>query len=196
MNTVFIDVDTQYDFVAPAGALYSAGAESVIASIAQLTKYAAAKGIPIVSTVDAHLENDPEFRAWKPHCIVDTGGQQKVVGTILDKPYVLPLNADALDSDAARAARQIVVEKRHIDCFTNPNLEPLLQLLGPSQFVVYGVVTEVCVLKAAEGLLKRGHPVQIVTDAVCPFSSKHGEQALDLLVKRGAALTTLATVVS
>ena len=42
MSTVFIDVDTQLDFLFPSGALYVPGAERLIPTLAHLTRYAAA----------------------------------------------------------------------------------------------------------------------------------------------------------
>ena len=66
MKTAFLDVDSQLDFVNPSGALYVPGAERVVPAIARLNAYAAAKRIPLISTVDAHAENDVEFAAWPP----------------------------------------------------------------------------------------------------------------------------------
>ncbi len=45
-------------------------------------------------------------------------------------------------------------------------MDPLLARLHADRYVVYGVVTEICVRFAAFGLLKTGKPVEIVTDAV------------------------------
>src|ERR1700761_5099828 len=89
MKTVFFDVDTQLDFLYPAGALYVPGAETIVKTLAELTNYAATNGIQIVSTMDAHAEDDPEFRTWKPHCVVATTGQHKAAVTLLSKRTVL-----------------------------------------------------------------------------------------------------------
>ena len=40
MKPLFVDVDTQNDFVLPAGALYAPGAEHVIPAVAKLNRYA------------------------------------------------------------------------------------------------------------------------------------------------------------
>ena len=40
MKTVFFDVDTQIDFLYPAGALYVPGAEKVVEQIAALNRFA------------------------------------------------------------------------------------------------------------------------------------------------------------
>ena len=58
MKTVFVDVDTQIDFLFPAGALYVPGAERLLPAIARLNHFAAAQGIPLISTTDAHREDD------------------------------------------------------------------------------------------------------------------------------------------
>ena len=90
MKTVFFDVDTQVDFVFPAGALYAPGAEKILPTVAKLNHYAAAHRIPLVSTMDAHSENDLEFRDWPHHCVVDTLGQRKPAATLLERRLVVP----------------------------------------------------------------------------------------------------------
>ena len=80
---MFVDVDTQLGFVFLAGALYVPGAEQIVPRIVALNQFAAANNIQVISTADAHGENDPEFASWRPHCVVDTFGQAKVSGTVL-----------------------------------------------------------------------------------------------------------------
>ena len=46
------------------------------------------------------------------------------------------------------------------------NLADLLERFAAERYVVYGVVTEICVKLAAFGLLKTGKRVELVTDAV------------------------------
>ena len=47
------------------------------ANVARLNRYAGANGIPVISDMDAHSENDPEFRDWPSHCVAGTFGQMK-----------------------------------------------------------------------------------------------------------------------
>jgi nicotinamidase/pyrazinamidase len=190
MNTVFIDVDTQLDFATPAGALYAPGAEALAQKWSALARYAAGQGIKLISTMDAHTENDQEFTVWKPHCIAGTAGQAKLAGTLLDQRYVLSTRPGCLDPRLVHGAPQIVVEKQTVDVFTNPNLMPLLQEIGPSRFVVYGLVTEVCVLYIARRLIQEGYEAELVTDAICPFSDEAGENAVQELAALGAKLIT------
>ena len=185
MKTIFFDIDSQLDFLYPAGALYVPGAERVVPVIARLNRYAAAHGIPVVSTTDAHPENDPEFQAWPPHCIAGTTGQHKVEATLLENRVVVP-NADCVP--ALDGAQQIVVEKQHVNAFTVPNFTHIVEHLAADRFVIYGVVTEVCVLFAARGLLKYGKPLTIVSDAVAAFNTEASVRALAEICAAGGTL--------
>jgi nicotinamidase/pyrazinamidase len=109
---------------------------------------------------------------------------------LLEKRYTLAADADALDPASVRSAQQIIVEKQNVDCFQNPNFSMLLELLGPARFLVYGLVTEVCVLYAARGLLKTGYEVELVEDAIWPFSAAAGQKAIAELSANGAGRTT------
>jgi nicotinamidase/pyrazinamidase len=191
MRTVFFDIDTQLDFVSPAGALYAPGAERVIAAVAQLNRHAASSGIVLISTTDAHAENDAEFVQWPPHCVAGTLGQHKPYATLIEKSVVVP-NRDDL-ADTAGAA-QIVVEKQTVDVFETRTIAPLLERLQADYFVVYGVVTEVCVWHAARGLLRYKKPVTIVTDAVQALRQDAGERALAELQAAGVMLATVSEV--
>ena len=196
MRTVFFDVDTQIDFLFPAGALYVPDAEDIVDHLAGLTRFAAAHGLQIISTTDAHAENDREFGSWKPHCVVGTVGQAKASVTLLPQALVVPSAEMPLENLKANAqtAPQIIIEKQSIDCFTSPNLHPLLQILKPERYVVYGVATEVCVGKSVFGLLKTGARVELVTDATRSLDPKQEQQTFADFQTAGGVLTTLAAV--
>jgi nicotinamidase/pyrazinamidase len=187
MTTVFLDVDTQLDFLYPAGALYVQGAESIVPQVAALNRYAAEHGIPVISTVDAHTENDPEFRNWPPHCVAGTAGQHKPAATLLEPRTTIPNSLQHFD---VASARQILLEKQSLDCFTNPNLPALLDQLSVESCVVYGVVTEICVRNAALGLLRSGRQVTLVTDAVRSLDDAKCAQFFQEFAAAGGQLTT------
>jgi len=188
MRTVFVDIDTQNDFMLPAGALYVPGAEQLIATIARLNRYAAGQRIPLISTADAHAENDVEFRVWPPHCVAGTIGQQRQQELLLSKRATVPSRAGWVFQEA----EQYIVEKQALDCFTNANLAGLLDRLGAERCVVYGVVTEYCVKCAAAGLLKLGKRVEVVTDAIRTLNQATGEATLAELRAQGAELVQAA----
>lgn len=195
-KAVFFDVDTQLDFLYPAGSLYVPGAEKITHSLATLTRYAAANRVKIISTADAHTEDDPEFKTWKPHCIVGTVGQQKASVTLTNQALVLRTDEGALDEIRSNIedTPQIIVEKQKLDVFTNPNLRPLLEALNPSRYVLYGVVTELCVRCAALGLLETGAQVQLVTDAIKSLTESDERDFITHFQAQGGLLTTVSKV--
>jgi nicotinamidase/pyrazinamidase len=190
-DTVFFDVDTQIDFLYPAGALYVPGAEKIVDAIARLNGYAAGHGIVVISTLDAHAEDDPEFRNWPPHCVVETAGQQKPAATLLEKRVVVPRASRETDLSGVQ---QILLEKQALDCFTNKNLSRILASLGAERYVVYGVVTEICVKCAAWGLLRTGQRVELVTDAVRSLDDRAAEEMLRAFTAQGGVPTTVDAV--
>lgn len=187
MRTIFVDVDTQLDFVSPAGALYVPGAEELYPAFSKLTQFAIANQVQILSTADAHGEDDPEFETWKPHCVVGTVGQQKCPVTLaIPQPSVL----SSRSRSTAAPAQQIIVEKQFYDCFTNPNLMPLITSLDADRFVVYGVVSEICVRSAIFGLLRMGGKVELVTDAIRHLDLSAYQAMLQQFEAEGGVLTT------
>ena len=189
MKTVFFDVDTQIDFLYPAGALYVPGAEEVVDRIAALNRFASEQGMVVISTMDAHSADDPEFQNWPPHCVAGTTGQQKPAATLLERRIVVP---NAVGAMALEGAQQILLEKQALDCFTNVNLADILRLLGADRYVVYGVVTEICVKCAVEGLLKTGKRVELVTDAVRSLNDAAAAVMTAAFLAAGGVLTTVS----
>jgi nicotinamidase/pyrazinamidase len=187
MKTVFFDIDTQNDFLYPEGALYVPGAETIVERVATLNHH----GELVVSTMDAHTENDPEFQTFPRHCVAGTEGQQKPASTLLEKRLIVP---NAPCEIEIGEARQILLEKQKLDCFTNVNLPALLDRLRADRYVVYGVVTEICVRHAAFGLLKTGRRVELVTEAVRSLNDEAGAKTLAEFVHAGGVLTSVAKV--
>ena len=186
MKTVFVDVDTQLDFLYPAGALYVPGAERIVPAVEGLNRYAAANGIPVLSTTDAHTEDDPEFRDWPPHCVAGTAGQHKPAPTLLERRVVVP-NRDGAVSIAA--AQQIVLEKQTIDAFQTRSIRAVLEALAADRFVIYGVVTEICVSAIARGLLGTGKSVTLVTGATQSMNGEKAAQAIEEIRSLGGMVS-------
>jgi len=188
MKKAFFDIDTQIDFLYPAGALYAPGAERIIDPVSRLNRFAADSGIPLVSSMCAHPENAEEFKVWPPHCVVGTFGQQKPAVTLMKKRVVIPNTVTELNIEGAQ---QIVVEKNDLDLFSNPNIAALMDKIGADEFYVYGAFTEYCVKCAASGLLKHGRKVFLVSDAIAAVDEAKGREATERLLASGAALVTL-----
>ncbi len=186
---ILIDEDTQVDFLLPAGALYVPGAERLLPVYEKIFREVRERGVPVLSSVDAHAENDPEFAQWPPHCVKGTLGQQKAPCTLLPERKVVENRPGArLDPQA----QQMIVEKQTLDVFSNPNWERLLALHPDDECAVIGVATDYCVRHVIEGLLARGRKVAIVTDAIAGIDAAASQRVLDSAVARGARLTTSA----
>jgi nicotinamidase/pyrazinamidase len=185
MRTVFFDIDTQIDFMFPAGALYVPGAERILPAIERLNRFAVEHGIAVVSTTSAHSENDDEFNAWPAHSVAGTTGQLKPCSTLVGKTAVIPSVPGNVEIGGAQ---QIILEKSKLDLFTNPNIGQLLDKLQADHYVVYGVVTEYCVKCAVMGLLATGKPVTLITDAIETLDRAASEAMLDAFTKQGGVL--------
>ena len=186
MKTVFFDIDTQIDFMYPAGALYVPGAGRILPNVERLNLCAP----QLVSTMCAHAEDDEEFRQWPPHCVVGTTGQLKPAATMLPKTQVIPNLPVQLDVEAP----QIILEKQKLDLFTNPNIHRLLEALAADSYIVYGVVTEYCVKCAAMGLLATGKPVSLVTDAIQTLDPAASDAMIAAFTAAGGRLVSTGEI--
>jgi nicotinamidase/pyrazinamidase len=202
---IFWDVDTQVDFIDPAGKLYVPGAESLLPNLECLTRHARSQGICIVASMDEHVPDDEEisdhadFRSTFPaHCMRGTPGQAQVPATRAVEPVVIenrPYTAATLRR-LVSGRREVVLRKNRFDVFTQPNTSLLLEIVQPRRIVVYGVALDVCVYHAVEGFLSRGDiKVTVVRDAVCALDLARGEQMLSKWVKRGVEVVGTAGVV-
>ncbi|HXQ25453.1 MAG TPA: isochorismatase family cysteine hydrolase [Candidatus Acidoferrales bacterium] len=188
---VFWEVDAQADFMLPGGKLYVPGAEKIIPNIRRLVTAATEAGAFLVSSGDAHPENDPEFRRFPPHCLRGSPGARIVPEGLTGDFLTIPNDASQKLPEDVLGRAQVVLEKQTLDVFDNPHASELVERLGSgAEYVVFGVVTEYCVQCAAEGLLERGRKVSIVKDAIETLMPEDGRRALDELRALGAQLIT------
>ena len=169
-DTLFVDVDTQVDFVEPDGALYVPGAELLKPAFARLVALARAHARPLVASSDAHPEDDPEFATFPPHCLAGTPGQRRVAET--EPPRARVIAADG--TERGGEGDTIVLEKVAFDLFTNPAAEAALAASGARTAIVFGVALDYCVRAAALGLRARGYETVLVRDATAPVTAEGG----------------------
>jgi nicotinamidase/pyrazinamidase len=188
---VLWEVDAQADFMLPGGKLYVPGAEKIIPNIARLIETGTETGTLIVSTADAHIQNDPEFQRFPPHCIAGTPGAE-IIPEGLAKGFRIIRNEASreLPKDVLNSP-QVILEKQTLDVFDNPKAAALVERLpADAEYIIFGVATDYCVQIAAKGLLDRRRKVSIVTDAIEALSPEAGRQSLDELQSHGARLIT------
>lgn len=188
-KTVFWEVDAQADFMLPGGKLYVRGAEKIIPHIERLVSAAVEAGALLVSSADSHLEDDPEFKTFPPHCLRGTPGA-RIISEGLARNFCIIPNDDSLQLPKhVLSFPQVIFEKQTLDVFDNPHASALVERLSrDAEYVVFGVVTEFCVRCAAKGLLERGRKVAIVRDAIETLEPGAGRRALDELQALGARL--------
>ena len=191
---VFVDIDTQVDFLDPAGALFVPGSDEIVPQLDRLTQFARGRQIPILATADAHAPDDPELLTFPPHCMAGSRGQERIAATAW--PGSIILDDDAPVPEAVPP--HLTVHKHQYDFFTHPRSGELisLYLAGQPVFVVYGVATDYCVKAAVEGLLSRGGRVALVVDAIRAIDAQAEEQILSRFADQGVLLTVTGVVCS
>jgi nicotinamidase/pyrazinamidase len=192
---VFVDVDTQRDFLEPAGALFVPGSEGILENLARLTDFARRYAIPVLATACAHTADDvEEIAQFGPHCMAGTPGQTRTAATAWPGGLVLG-PAGRWEVGVATGANtlpaHLTLEKRAYDVFSHPEADRVVARYNHDRptFVVYGVATDCCVKVAALGLLRRGCKVAVVVDAVRAIDTDHEAEVLAELTAAGALLT-------
>jgi nicotinamidase/pyrazinamidase len=155
------------------GAFYVPDAELIKPNLKLLTDFALARSIPIIGSLDAHTENDPEFKIFPRHCVKGTAGQRKIPET---------------------RGRGKYFEKQSCDVFTNPEFEAYIRYQGVKEAVVYGVATDFCVKAAVLGMQQRGIECYVVEDAIKGVFPESTKKALEEMARAGAKLVTTKQV--
>ena len=188
---IFWEVDVQRDFMLPGGNLYVPGAEKLLPNIRRLADAARQGRVFLVSHGCFHAPDDPEFKAFPPHCVKGTKGAELVPEALTNKVLRVPNEETAkLPSDLS-GYEQVLLEKQTLNIFESRHADELLDRLGEeAEFVVFGVVTEYCVSFAAKGLLQRGRRVALVQDAIETLNRDQGNATIADLERLGARLTT------
>ncbi len=191
---VFLDIDTQRDFLEPSGALYVPGSREILPNLDRLARFARSQGIPVVATACAHTADDPELNQFPPHCMIGTDGQRRVPQT--DDPNSVVLGpAEEL---AGILPPHLTLQKREFDVFSRPDADDLFARFNKSAptFVVYGVATDYCVRVAVEGLLARDCHVALVADAVRAIDPAKEAELMTDWAHRGVLLTMTEVICS
>jgi nicotinamidase/pyrazinamidase len=189
---LFVDIDTQRDFLEPSGALYVPGSTEIVPNLARLTEFARTHHIAILATACAHFPDDPELKQFPTHCIAGTPGQERVAATTCPDSVVL----DGEERLAGELPRHLTLLKRELDVFSRLDADDLVARYNRDHptFVVYGVATDYCVRAAVDGLLDRKIRVAIVADAVRAIDPAVEAELLSDWARRGVLLTVTDVV--
>jgi nicotinamidase/pyrazinamidase len=204
-RAILWDVDTQVDFMLPDGKLYVPGAEETVPAMQRLVAAARAAGVVHVASADDHELTDPEIsdepdftNTYPPHCLRGTRGAQKIPETEQVDP--LPLSQipfpPGLMPGLVKGRREILILKKNFNVFSNPNTHALVNVLDPSEIIVFGVATDVCDDAAIRGFLERGRRVRFVEDAARGLDEERVQACTAAWREAGVKFTTTDDVVS
>lgn len=156
---ILVDVDTQFDFVDPSGALHVPASSTVSRAIADALAEAVSGGVPILGSVDSHAYDAWEFAEnggpFPSHCVKGTRGWLRIEPQLPARIRFVPMQALAegqvvnlvgeatkgegprrLDAAAlageARDGVGVYFEKEVYSLFSNPAAEPVVTALVDS----------------------------------------------------------------
>ena len=191
---IFLDIDTQRDFMLPDGALYVEGAEGLIPQIERLTRFAVEHDIIIVSSFDAHEPNDPEFKEFPPHCVKGTPGQENIPESLCANRIVVGIDTE--EPPELVSASQIIIEKQTLNFFDNPRTHEVLDLLEPDKIYIYSVATDYCIKIVALEALAHGYNIAIIKDAIMGIEKEAAQKALAEIQHLGGKLINTEDILS
>ena len=159
MRRIVVDVDTQFDFVDPGGALYVPADDGTRQAIGTMLTQAVAAGDPVIGSVDSHAWDAWEFSdnggPFPAHCVKGQAGWLRVFPQLPPRTRLVPmqpladgavtnlvgerakgegsrtLTAAALAHEA-RSGVGIYFEKEVYSLFDNPAAEPVVAALVQS----------------------------------------------------------------
>lgn len=185
---VFIDVDTQRDFIYPQGAAYFRQAGQIAPRLARLFRQARCEGYIVLSTTMCLRckGSDPN-----DSCIEGTNGQKKPAYTLLTRRAKFGTNGNTdLPTRTLRQAQQLIFEKRGVNPFDHPKFDRLISQMQAREYVVFGVATEQAVKSTVLGLLARGKQVKLVVDATASCNNRQAQMALRQMMAKGVRMVT------
>ena len=198
-DTVFWDVDTQFDFMRTEGRLYVPGAETIIDTVSEVRRFALNNGYSIIADIDWHsadndeISDNPDFeRTFPPHCMAGEPGSERV-GYLGELP-IEHVSIDKMDAGDLRELVDkdqfhIVIRKDELDVFSNPNTGELVKLIEPKKVAVFGVALDFCVSCVVQGLSRFGDiELCVLTDAVRGLGVKPESEILDEFREMGVEI--------
>ena len=205
MKRILWDVDTQVDFMEPDGKLSVPGAADVVPAMERLVEAARAAGVVHVASADDHELTDPEIsempdwqNTFPPHCLRGTRGAEKIPATKQRDPLPLTLMPypPELLVELIANRRELLLLKKSVYVFTNPNADPLLDALDPDEIVVFGVATDVCDDTAIRDFLRRGRRVVFVEDAARGLDEQRTAACTAFWREGGVEFSTVEEVIA
>lgn len=172
-SVALVVVDCQNDFADPAGSLYVAGAEGVLAEVNRLVITAVANGSPVVYTQDWHPESTPHFEKdggiWPVHCVGGTWGADLHPRLAVAGPSV---RKGTRGEDGYSG---FTVRDPETGAETPTELHDLLQDRDIEKIVVVGLALDYCVKATALDGVALGYDVTVPAAAAAAVNLQPGD---------------------
>jgi nicotinamidase/pyrazinamidase len=172
-------VDVQRDFL-PGGALGVPKGDEVVPVLDRYIAAAAAAGVPVFASRDAHPVNHCSFEAyggpWPPHCVAGTEGAE------LAPELHLPAGAIEVN----KGTRE---EPDAYSAFDGTDLDRELRDRGVRRLWIGGLATDYCVLQTVLDARKAGYDVLLLEDAIRSVEVRPGDGARAIERMREAGAT-------
>lgn len=186
--TALVVVDVQNDFADPAGSLFVAGAEDVVARVNLEIGRALRGGAMVVHTQDWHPPSTPHFEKdggiWPVHCVAETWGaafhpRLRVAGEVVRK------GSNGEDGYSGFTMRDPVSGDE-----TPTPLEGMLRERGVQRVVVVGLATDYCVNATVLDARRLGFETAVIVAACAAVDLQPGDgsAALEEMEAAGAEL--------
>jgi len=207
MKTMFLDIDTQKDFMEKEGSLYVKGCEDIKSNIKKLIDYGIENQFLMACSIDSHFGDEEhkkietELSRWggpfPDHCMTGTKGEEKIKETNTDLVDMLVKNSNIVDDRFFKFLNNLelghnlfryIFEKQTFNIFDNPNFRYLLNNLEIERAFVFGVATEYCIKEAVMGLTELGIETFLIEDAIKEIDKDNGKKAVDEMISRGCSL--------
>ena len=140
-------MNMQVDFLTHGSLVEVPGAKIIIPSLVREIRKAHRRNMPVIYILDCHKKNDPDFKLYPRHAVIDTPGQ-------------------AIIDELSPRSDDILIEKNTYSAFYQSNLESRLRGLKVNHLVITGIPTETDILYTAVDAFMRGMRVSVPEDCV------------------------------
>ena len=188
--TALIVTDVQNDFADPAGSLYVAGGEGIVATVNEEIVEATRAGATVVYTQDWHPPTTPHFQKdggiWPVHCVAGSWGAEfHPALTVEAAGQVVRKGVSGEDGYSAFSVREPDTGEQRAT-----GLDGLLRDHGVRRVVVVGLATDYCVKETVLDALRNGFEATILEQAVraVDLEPGDGQRALEDIRAAGANL--------
>jgi nicotinamidase/pyrazinamidase len=189
-GTALVVVDVQNDFADPAGSLYVAGGEAVVAAVNEEIAAAVQAGALVAYTQDWHPPQTPHFEkdggVWPVHCVRETWGAAFHPDLVIaDDAVFVRKGTEGEDGYSGFTMRDSLSGESLPTGLTAALVEHDVR-----NVVVVGLATDYCVRATALDASALGFPTAVVRSAVgaVDLQPGDGERALHDLAEAGVVV--------